>query len=218
MARRGPSERGAVPHDRGRTRLHPDVRRGQIVEAAARLFAERDAVEVTFEEIAEAAGVSRALLYNYFGDRGGLLAAVYLHTFDALNHELNTTIDPDARPQERLRAIIGGYLEFAAEHAAAWRLLQATSAVSHPAVQAARRRHMERLALAWGAEGPAGRTLAYGVVGMLESATFDWLRARDTELDELTELLFDLLWAGLSGLSRHGIALPRHRARESVPT
>jgi AcrR family transcriptional regulator len=206
-------------HEKTRTRLDPELRRSQIVEAAVRVFSETDPVEVTFEEIAEAAGVSRALVYNYFGDRGGLVAAVYLHTFHELNDHLNATIDPQAPPDDRLRTIVRGYLRFAVDHAAAWRLLQMTGAVNHPAVQSARQRHMERLALAWGAEGPEGRTLAYGVVGMLESATFDWLRDRgDTDIDRLSDLIFDFLWTGLSSLDRHGIALPRHRAPESVPT
>jgi len=205
-------------HERTRTRLDPELRRSQIVDAAVRVFSEADPVEVTFEEIADAAGVSRALVYNYFGDRGGVLAAVYLHTFDELNHELNATIDREAPPEDRLRSIVRGYLRYAVDHAAAWRLLQLTAAVKHPAVQSARQHHMEQLALAWGATGAEGRTLAYGVVGMLESATFDWLRDRDTDIDRLTDLIFDLLWTGLSSLDRHGIALPRHRPRESVPT
>jgi AcrR family transcriptional regulator len=205
-------------HEKTRTRLDPQLRRSQIVEAAVRVFSETDPVEVTFEEIAEAAGVSRALVYNYFGDRGGLVAAVYLHTFHELNEHLNTAMDPDAPPEERLRTIVRGYLRFAVEHAAAWRLLQMTGALNHPAVQSARQRHMERLALAWGADGPEGRTLAYGVVGMLESATFDWLRDRDTDIGRLGDLIFDFLWTGLSSLDRHGIALPHHRSPESVPT
>jgi AcrR family transcriptional regulator len=188
------------------------------VEAAVQVFAHHDPAEVTFEEIAEAAGVSRALLYNYFGDRGGLLAAVYLHTFAELNDQLNATIDRHAPPDDRLRSIISGYLRFAVDHAETWRLLQMTAAVSHPAVQSARKCHMERLAREWGADGPEGRTLAYGVVGLLESATFDWLRDRETDDERLGDLIFDLLWTGLSSLERYGIALPRYRARESVPT
>src|SRR3954471_19975575 len=111
-----------------RTRLAREERREQIVDAAAEVFQGRDPVEVTFEEIADAAGVSRALVYNYFGDRGGVLAAVYLHTFDELNHELNATIDREAPPQDRLRSIVRGYLRYAVDHAAAWRLLQLTAA------------------------------------------------------------------------------------------
>ena len=75
----------------------PAVRRHQIVEAAAQLFEGRDPTEVPFEEIADAAGVSRALVYNYFGDRSGLLAAVYLHLFEAMDVAPRATnVDRDA--------------------------------------------------------------------------------------------------------------------------
>ena len=57
------------------TRLDPEVRRELILDAAEEVF-EPAAAEVTFEAVADAAGVSRALVYNYFGDRSGLLAAV----------------------------------------------------------------------------------------------------------------------------------------------
>jgi len=58
---------------RTRTRLARDERREQLVDAAAAVLQGRDPAEVTFEEIADAAGVSRALVYNYFGDRNGVL-------------------------------------------------------------------------------------------------------------------------------------------------
>ncbi len=59
-----------------RTRLDPDTRRRSIVQAASEVMLGHDPMEVSIELVAEAAGVSRALIYNYFGDRGGLLAAV----------------------------------------------------------------------------------------------------------------------------------------------
>jgi AcrR family transcriptional regulator len=61
---------------RTRTRLARSERRNQIVDAAARVVRSRDPADVTFEAIADAAGVSRALLYNYFPDRQSLLDAV----------------------------------------------------------------------------------------------------------------------------------------------
>src|SRR5437870_4370934 len=134
------------PTGRARTRLQPDVRRIQIIDAAARVLDGRDPMEVTFEEIAIAAGVSRALVYNYFGDRGGLLAAVYLHTFDRLNHLLNESVNADEPPEERVRAIVRRYLQFAADNKGAWRLLHVTGTIDHPSVRGARRRHMEQLA------------------------------------------------------------------------
>ena len=200
-----------------RTRLDPEVRRHQIIEAAARTLRGRDPVEVTFEEIAEAAGVSRALVYNYFGDRGGLLAAVYLHTFGTLLEGLNATIAAELPPADRIKAIVRGYLRFAVEHPEVWHLLQRTAAVSHPAVIEARDRHMVELASWWGGS-PYARIAAYGVVGLLEAATLDWLSTDDADLEVLTDVLFDLVWFGLSSLDRYGIALPSERATLSVPT
>src|SRR5436190_7810037 len=186
----------------GRTRLQPDVRRTQIIEAAARVLDGRDPMDVTFEEIALAAGVSRALVYNYFGDRGGLLAAVYLHTFDRLTHLLNESVHAEEPPEQRVRAIVHRYLEFAADNRGAWRLLHITGAVDHPSVRGARRRHMEQLAAAWGAEGAEGRIVAYAVAGLLESATLDWLDQEETDDTAVADLLFDLMWTGLSSLER----------------
>src|SRR5215470_15509912 len=68
LAGRGGRGNMAEP-TRTRTRLAREERREQIVDAAAEVFQGRNPADVTFEEIADAAGVSRALVYNYFGDR-----------------------------------------------------------------------------------------------------------------------------------------------------
>lgn len=73
-----------VQATRPRTRLARGERREQILDAAAAVFDGRDPLEVTFEEIAEAAGVSRALVYNYFGDRNGVLEALYRRNVEVL--------------------------------------------------------------------------------------------------------------------------------------
>lgn len=206
------------PSSKPRTaRLDPKVRRELILDAASAVFECRDPAEVTFEEIADAAGVSRALVYNYFGDRGGLLAAVYLQAMEQLIARLNAHIAGDLPPPERMRRIVREYLRFARDHPAGWRLLHVTSVMRHPALVEARRAHVEQLGRWWGASAPA-RIVAVGVIGLLESATFDWLESRDDEAEHLADVLFDLVWSGLSSLERHGIALPQQRAPDSVPT
>jgi AcrR family transcriptional regulator len=190
------------------TRLDPAVRRIQIIESAARLFERRDPLEVPFEEIADAAGVSRALVYNYFGDRGGLLAAVYLHHFQAVNDFIRAASPNDAAPAERIRATVRAYLEFAAAHPGAWRLLHVARANDHPSVLAARDHRMVELAASWGGS-PEARVVAYAVVGMLEAGSLDWLRSRDdVAADRMAGVLADLLWGGLASLDRHGIVVP----------
>ena len=106
-----------MPSPRARTRLDPEVRREQILDATELVLADRDAGDVTFEQIGEAAGVSRGLVYNYFGDKAGLLAAVYVRNLDRLVAALDVPFRaPDLPPDRRLRAVIEVYLRFATDN------------------------------------------------------------------------------------------------------
>ena len=51
------------------SRLDPGQRRDQILDAANALFAERAYDQVSVEDIASAAGVTRGLVHHYFGGR-----------------------------------------------------------------------------------------------------------------------------------------------------
>lgn len=188
----------------GALRLDPETRRALLVEAAAAVFRGRDPGEVRFEEIAEAAGVSRSLVYAYFGDRGGLIAAVYLHNLEQLDAELGRALDTDLPDEVRLRRLIKRYLLFARDHQDSWNLMAAAGALQHPAIQAARRARIERIATAWAAE-PAARLIAHGVVGFLEGGAQDWIDYQDRGLERATDVLLAVLWDGLGGMSTRGI-------------
>ncbi|MEV0415504.1 helix-turn-helix domain-containing protein [Streptomyces sp. NPDC050448] len=75
-----------------RQRLSPADRRAQLLTVGARLFAARPYDDVLMEEVAEEAGVSRALLYRHFSSKHALFAAVYQHAADRLLAE--TRLDP----------------------------------------------------------------------------------------------------------------------------
>ena len=94
--------------------------------------------------------MSRSLVYAYFGDRGGLIAAVYLLNLEQLDQELGLALDDHLPDEVRLRRIIRRYLRFARDNEAAWSVLAAAGSLQHPAVQAARRERIERVAAAWG--------------------------------------------------------------------
>jgi len=195
------SERRAV------TRLDPAVRRHQIVEAAAKLFEARDPTEVPFEEIADAAGVSRALVYNYFGDRNGLLAAVELHLFDEMDAALEANVDRTASPEQRFRTTVEAYLRFFADRPGIWRVLRAGSLIGHPAAVEARRSRIARVADGWGGTSAAW-VAASAVVGMLEATVLELLddEGRTPDLDVTGEVLADLIWRGVSSLETHGVS------------
>ncbi|MER5886166.1 TetR/AcrR family transcriptional regulator [Streptomyces sp. NPDC001941] len=67
-----------------RRRLSPADRRAQLLAVGARLFAARPYDDILMEQIAEEAGISRALLYRHFSSKHDLFAAVYQQAADAL--------------------------------------------------------------------------------------------------------------------------------------
>ncbi len=198
MSRR--PDKDTKPH----LRLDPVTRRALLVQAASHVFMHRDPSEVSFEEVAEAAGVSRSLVYAYFGDRGGLIAAVYLHNLEQLDKDLGRALDDRLPDEVRLRRIIRRYLVFARDNQAAWNLMSAAGALQHPAVQGARRARIERIAGAW-ADQPSARLVARGVVGLLEAGAQDWVDYRDCGLERATNVLLAVLWQGLAGIRDRGV-------------
>lgn len=67
-----------------RRRLTPQARRAELVDIAAQRFADLPYDAVGMDDIAERAGVSRALLYRYFPTKAALFAAVYRTAADRL--------------------------------------------------------------------------------------------------------------------------------------
>jgi len=203
-AQKGGSLSRSAKASKPQTRLDPATRRALLVQAAAGVFRGRDPGEVSFEEVAEAGGVSRALVYAYFGDRGGLIAAVYLHNLEQLDRELGRALDDRLPDEVRLRRIIRRYLLFARDNEASWNVIAAAGALQHPAIQAARRDRIERIAASWGS-APTARLVARGVVGLLEAGAQDWVDYRDCGIERATDVLFAVLWEGLTGLRSRGI-------------
>ena len=191
---------------RGQIRLDPAVRRAQLVQAAASVFRGREPSSVSFEQVADAAGVSRSLVYAYFGDRGGLIAAVYLHDLEKLDADLGEALDDRLPDEVRLRRIIRRYLTFARDNRHTWELISSIGALQHPAVQAAKRDRIERIAAAWGG-GSESRLVARGVVGLLEASADDWVSHRDSSIERAAEVVFQVLWSGLSGLPANAVAV-----------
>ena len=72
-----------------RRRLSPEERRAELLALGAEVFGKRPYDEVRIDEIAERAGVSRALMYHYFPDKRAFFAAVVKDEADRLYQATN---------------------------------------------------------------------------------------------------------------------------------
>ena len=72
-----------------RRRLSPEDRRAELLALGAEVFGKRPYDEVRIDEIAERAGVSRALMYHYFPDKRAFFAAVVKDEADRLYQATN---------------------------------------------------------------------------------------------------------------------------------
>ena len=96
------------------------VRREQLVSIALELFLEKDYDDVSVDDVAEVAGVSHGLVFQYFGSKKGL----YLATLEPLlaGFRSRTRGAPEGvSGPDRLRHAIGEYFDAANEHPAAYR-------------------------------------------------------------------------------------------------
>src|SRR5215208_4492914 len=81
------------------SRLSPEQRRDQILDAANVLFAERAYDEVSVEDIASAAGVTRGLVHHYFGGRRD----VYIGLLERLGAQREEHLRPPVGRSARAR-------------------------------------------------------------------------------------------------------------------
>lgn len=83
-----------------------------LVHTAQELFAEHPVDAVTVEEIAERAGVAVGSIYNHFGSKAGLHAAVIQRALDVDRQFMDLAYTPDRGPVEQLYAAAEEYLQF----------------------------------------------------------------------------------------------------------
>jgi AcrR family transcriptional regulator len=94
-----------------------------LVAAAQQMFAERPVDEVTVEEIGQHAGVAVGSIYNNFGSKEGLYAAVVARALDVDRDYMDRAYTPDRNPIEQLLAASEQYLRFALDHPQFFRML-----------------------------------------------------------------------------------------------
>ncbi len=94
-----------------------------LVHAAQEILAERSIEDVTVDEIADRAGVAVGSIYNHFGSKAGLHAAVVQHALDVDRRFMDLAYTPDRDPVAQLYAAADEYLRFYLENPEYFRML-----------------------------------------------------------------------------------------------
>src|SRR5262245_25940442 len=84
-----------------RSRLGPDARRAQLLELGIAVFSEQPYDEVSIDDLARKARISKGLLYHYFPTKRAFYVAAISEAARVLVERTET--DPSRPPIERLR-------------------------------------------------------------------------------------------------------------------
>jgi AcrR family transcriptional regulator len=97
-----------------RTRLDPAARRAQLIELGVEMLATRTLAELSVEDIAAKAGISRGLLFHYFASKREFHLEVARAAADALI--ARTAPDTALPPLEALRGALGAFIDYVEEN------------------------------------------------------------------------------------------------------
>jgi TetR/AcrR family transcriptional regulator len=84
----------------------------KILEAAKKVFHQKGFEGTRMQEIADEAGINKALLHYYFRTKENLFDAVFRSAFQDIFSKLFTTVDSDVPLEEKITNLIGEYIGF----------------------------------------------------------------------------------------------------------
>jgi AcrR family transcriptional regulator len=191
-----------MPTSPHRSRLTRENRRAQIVAAASDVFRGRHPADVTFEEIADAAGISRALVYNYFGDRNGLMEAVYRYKVDQLQSMVDTSLATAAPGRATVERIVAAHLDMVVDDPDGYRYL--AGGVPFAGLAELDGERIEQLANLLGGS-PLARLAARGLLSCLQTMVVAWNDGSAVPRDDAVDLMTACLHGALRSLYPVGV-------------
>ncbi len=89
-----------------------EKRRREILDTAKQLFLHRSYLEVTVDEIADAADISKATIYSYFENKSEIYSAVTIADAETMVTSMQEAIKPEADTRSNLHALAWSYIRF----------------------------------------------------------------------------------------------------------
>lgn len=190
-------------------RLPAAERRQQLVDTARDLFAERGLHGTSMDDIADAAGVTKPVLYQHFASKRALFMELLDDVGRLLLDKIAAATSTAASPREQVEAGLTAYFEFVAEHHSSFVLLFGDGsrrdeefATAVEGVEATIADFIAALIDA-GLDDDHRQLLAHAIVGLAEGSSRRWVAAGAREPANVAATrVADLAWAGLRAVHR----------------
>lgn len=178
-----------------RTRLTPEERRSQLVGLGIEALVDRPLEALTIEYLSERAGVSRGLLFYYFGSKNGLHSEVVQAAFDGMLRATDPVLELE--PLDRLHDTLTRIVQFVRDHRATFfsliRGAASGDAEVREVIERAREVQSERLIAVFRelgvADSPLHRIALRSWVSFAEQALVESALNSDMPSDEIVSFL-----------------------------
>jgi len=205
------------------TRLPRDQRRVQLLDAASEVFTSKGYHAAAMDDIADAAGVSKPVLYQHFPSKLDLYLALLDQSCDRLVDVVGEALASTDDNADRVIATVAAFYEFVSSTGGEFRFVFESDLTGDGAVQRRLSRVNDEISDAI-AEVIAGDTslppqqaklLAVSLVGIAQVSARYWISGETSAitLDEAKHLVSSLAWRGIGGFP-----LAEHERRTILPS
>lgn len=193
----------------GTSRLSAADRREQLLAVALKVFAQRGYHSTSMNDIADAAGVTKPVLYQHFDSKRALYTATLEAVGESMIAALTNATSASPSGKEQTAAGMVAYFRWVAEDPDAFSLLfgggtrrdEEFAAVAQKVEKAA----AELIAplIEAGVDAGYQRMVAHALIGMSEGVSRHLIRSgQKIDPDTVGEQLASLAWAGLRAVGR----------------
>ena len=191
-------------------RLPRDQRRAQLLDAANEVFTSKGYHAAAMDDIAEAAGVSKPVLYQHFPSKLDLYLALLDSSCERLVEIVTEALASTDHNADRVVATMGAFYEFVSSSAGEFRFVFESDLTGEGRVQQRLWRVNDEIADAIAAvisedtalPGTESKLLAISLVGIAQVSARYWVSGDSAKipLDEAKQLVSSLAWRGISGV------------------
>ena len=191
-------------------RMPAAQRRTQLLDTAVHVFAEQGYHAASMNDVAEAAGVTKPVLYQHFSSTRELFVELLTAIGDELRDTIAKATTDASGPRQQIEQGMVAYFRFVDSRTDSFRVLFGSGARRDPefasfarSVEESIAESIAQLIVVDGQPAEHRDVLAHGIVGMTETASRHWLaHDRTPDVDTLAEQLSRLAWSGMRGLDR----------------